>query len=70
MKELLIKYYNVNENIIEENSRCLFIKNNKKYLFLPFERSEEEFSELFSLNEELMNKHIPTSLFILNKQNN
>lgn len=69
MKDLLKNYYNVVENIIEKNNTLEFIRNDKKYIFYPLERTKEEFNELLNLNEELINKNIPTNLFILNNQN-
>ncbi len=70
MKELLKNYYNVYEtDLIENNEFAYFIFHEKKYYLVPYLRSEEEFKELLSMNEELLKKGIPTARFILNNQN-
>ncbi len=70
MKELLEKFYNVyNIEIAENTSFSYFVFQEKKYYLVPYVRSEEEFPELFSLNEELLKKGIPTGKFVLNNQN-
>lgn len=69
MKELLKTYYNVYDiDLVENSLYCYFIFHDKKYFFVPYIRSEEEFQELFLLNEELLNKGIPTGKFIINNQ--
>ena len=71
MKEHLQKNYNLNEKIeiLEQNSYCSFLFNDKKYYFVPYFRSDEELNDLIAMNEELLIKGIPTSRFILNKNN-
>ncbi len=70
MKELLEKYYNVYDiDVLENTSFSYFVFQDKKYYFVPYVRSDEEFQELFSLNEELIKKGIPTGKFVLNNQN-
>lgn len=70
MKELLKNYYNVLDiDVIENNEYSYFLFHDKKYFFVPFIRSEEELKELLVLNEELLRKGIPTSRFVLNKDN-
>lgn len=71
MKELLKQYYNVSDSIsvVEQSETCYFVFQEKKYILCPYLRSEEEFQELFSLNQELIQKQIPTGHFILNNQN-
>lgn len=68
MKEILKRYYNVTESITEEKNECIFIRNDKKYKLIPFNRTIEEFNELMSLNDELITKNIPTHLFIKNNR--
>ncbi len=70
MKELLKEYYNVYDNdIVENDTFSYFIFHDKKYLFMPYVRSEEEFKDLLVLNEELIKKGFPTGKFIPNKEN-
>ncbi len=70
MKELLKNYYNVYDiDIIENTVFSYFVFQNKKYLFMPYLRSEEEFKDLLQLNGELINKGFPTGKFIANKEN-
>ena len=71
MKELLKANYNISNEIdvIENDSYCSFLFNEKKYYFVPFYRSEEDLKDLINLNEELIVKNIPTSRFVLNKFN-
>lgn len=70
MKDILKNYYNLLDiPLIEKNNSLIFFKNDKKYLFQTYNRSVEEFKELLELNEELLNKHIPTGIFILNNRN-
>lgn len=68
MKDLLIKNYNLHESIdvLETEHYCSFLFQDRKYYFVPYYRSDEELGELLTLNEELLNKHIPTSRFIPN----
>lgn len=71
MKELLRSYYNISNSIPiyeHDDKSCSFIFQDKKYFFLPFNRSEDEFPDLFSLNQELIEKGIPTAKFIPNKE--
>ncbi len=71
MKELLIKNYNLNDNIaiMEGESYCSFLFQDKKYYFAPYFRSEDELNDLLLLNAELLEKGIPTSRFIPNIYN-
>ncbi len=69
MKELLKNFYNVYDvEIIENNSYSYFLYQNRKYFLVPYIRSDEELKELVLLNEELIQKGIPTSRFVLNNQ--
>ncbi len=70
MKELLKNFYNVYDiELIENSEYSYFIFNEKKYFFVPYKRSEDELQELLTLNQELINKNIPTGKFIINNQN-
>lgn len=70
MKECLKDFYNVYDvDLIENSEYSYFIFHDRKYYFVPYLRSEEELKELVSLNEELLKKGIPTSRFLINKQN-
>ena len=70
MKELLKNYYNVFDiDIIENDAFSYFIFKNKKFLFVPYVRSEEEFNDLLLLNDELLKKGFPTGKLIPNKEN-
>ncbi len=70
MKELLKNNYNVYDvEIIEKNEYSYFTFQDNKYYFVPYMRSEEEFKELVSLNEELLRKGISTAKFVLNLHN-
>ncbi len=69
MIELLETYYNMVGVVQEkENSSC-FLFHEKKYVFSPCYRSEEELQELVVLNQELIHKGIPTSRFMINNRN-
>lgn len=72
MKKILISNYSLNSdiNILKKNDYYYFVYSNKKYYFSEYNRSEEEFNDLFELNNELINKNIATGVFILNKDNN
>lgn len=71
MKDILKNYYNVLDiPLIEKDDAITFFKNDKKYIFSLLNRTEEEFLELVSLNEELLSKNIPSGIFIFNKDNN
>lgn len=71
MKEILKKFYHLNENIdvLECEDHCSFLFGEKKYYFVPYFRSEEELSDLLHLNDELILKGVPTSRFIQNIDN-
>lgn len=71
MKELLRLNYNVSNmiEIVDNENYCSFLFNDKKYYFVPYFRSEEDLNDLVSLNNELAMKKIPTSNFVLNKNN-
>ncbi len=70
MKELLKEYYNVYDiDIIENKEFSYFIFQEKKYFFMPYLRSDEEFKDLILLNEELIKKGFPTAKFVSNKEN-
>lgn len=71
MKELLIKNYNLHGSteILENDTYCTFLWNEKKYYFIPYFRSDDELGELLQLNDELLKKGIPTSKFIPNIYN-
>ena len=71
MIELLKFYYNMHDvRIIEEKEKeTSFLFQEQKYLLTEYLRSESEFQDLLSLNQELINKGFPTSIFILNNQN-
>ncbi len=71
MKDYLIKNYNLHDSIevVEEENCCSFLFNDKKYYFVPYYRSENELGELIELNNELLMKNIPTSIFIPNRYN-
>lgn len=71
MKEILIQNYNLDLAIdIQENDMfCCFLYQSKKYYFVEYFRSEEEFSDLYALTEELIQKKIPTGKFIINNLN-
>ncbi len=71
MKELLKQYYNLNDTIeiLENNGDSYFIFHDKKYFLVPFLRTEEEIQDIVLLNQELLNKGIPTAKFVINNQN-
>lgn len=70
MKELLETYYNMVGVLEEEGEKCsCFLFHDKKYMFFLCLRSEEELQELVVLNQELINKGLPTSRFIINNRN-
>ncbi len=69
MDELLKTYYNLYDVVlIEQKEFVSFSYQEKMYYFVPYQRSEEELEELVLLNQELINKKIPTAQFILNNQ--
>lgn len=69
MKKLLETQYNVYDvNLMEKEECGYFVYQDKKYFLLPYKRSEEEFQELFSLNQELLTKGIPTGKFVINNK--
>lgn len=71
MIEILKFYYNMHDiHIIEERKKEIyFLFQEQKYLLTEYLRSESEFQDLLSLNQELINKGLPTSIFIMNNQN-
>ncbi len=71
MINILKENYNLNDaiNVLENDSYCSFIFGEKKYYFVPYFRSEDELNDLIEINNELLIKGIPTSRFILNKNN-
>ncbi len=68
MQELLKNYYNIHDFItLEENKEyTCFLLYEKKYLLTEYKRSDSELEELISLNQELINKGLPTSRFVMN----
>lgn len=69
MKKLLETYYNIYDiNLIEKKGYGYFVFQDKKYFLVPYQRSDEEFQELFALNQELITKGFPTGQFVQNNQ--
>lgn len=71
MKELLETYYNITDVVLtNENEKCpCFLFRERRFMLSPCLRSEAELQELVTLNQELINKGIPTSRFVINNQN-
>ncbi len=70
MKELLKNFYNMRGVSINEEEKCLsFVFNDRKFMLVTYVRSEEELQELVTLNQELINKGLPTSRFVINNRN-
>ncbi len=70
MKDILINNYDTYDTHIKESdSYCFFVFNNKKYYFVPLNRTKEEFNEILQVNNELITKNIPTAKFVPNKYN-
>ncbi len=71
MIELLNFFYNMNDIKVMEEKKCqtFFLFQERKYLLTEYGRSDSEFEELLSLNQELIQKNLPTSRFVLNNQN-
>lgn len=70
MKELLEEYYNITDVLIDENEKDIhFLFREKDFMLVPCLRSDEEIQELVALNQELINKGLPTSRFVINNRN-
>lgn len=70
MKELLEEYYNITDVLIDENEKDIhFLFREKDFMLVPCLRSDEELQELVVLNQELINKGLPTSRFVINNRN-
>jgi spore coat protein YutH len=71
MKEILKLYYNfpVDIDVIENDTSLNFIFNNKMYYLFLYLKNNDELQDLINLNNELIQKNIPTSRFIPNKNN-
>lgn len=68
MKDEIGYYYNLYpETIDEANDRCSFYVGNIKYLFVPYLRPVEDLEELYYLNDELLQKRIPSHTIVTNK---
>lgn len=68
MKELLKLFYNIEGYTIVDQENNFFSMQEHKFVLVPYTRSESELEDLVNLNEELIQKGLPTARFILNKQ--
>ena len=71
MKELIEYNYNLTIDDIEETDNLSsFNYNNELYLFVPYYRSIKELNDIISCSNELISKHEPVMLIIINKFQN
>lgn len=57
MKNYINYYYNLYPDVIDKKGKYyIFIFNNEKYYFIPYERSLKELDTLIKLNKEMINR--------------
>lgn len=62
-------YFNIEvEKVVEENGVYHFLYHDFSFYLMPFERSVEEFNDIYAVCQELKSRQIPVHTFIRNKE--